>query len=103
MALERFTKQPYEEFVIAGEYSDVLETGETIISGTSTVTSVDTSDDSDSSTEVLDTATKAVDGTQLKMRVKGGVHGEKHKITFRADTSLGNNWEIDVIMKIKET
>lgn len=103
MALESFTKQPYEEFMIAGDFSKVLEDTETITLATSTVTAVNKSTGDDTSSAVLDASTKEVDGSQLRCRCKAGLTGEQHKITFRAVTSEENKWEIDVIMKVKET
>jgi hypothetical protein len=103
MALESFTKQPYEEFMIAGDFTQVLESTETIVVGTSTVTATDKSTGEDTSATVLDASTKEVDGTQLRCRCRAGLTGEQHKITFRAVTSEENKWEIDVIMKVKET
>jgi hypothetical protein len=100
MALESFSKQPYEEFVIAGEFSSVLETGETLLNPT--MTAVNKKTGVDTSSEVIESGTVAVSGSQVVGRVKAGVDKEQHKITIRTETSLSNKWEIDVIMKIKE-
>jgi hypothetical protein len=100
--MDSFTKQPSEEFYIAGGFTNVLQTGETIVEGSSTVTAVDTSDDSDASTIVLEQATKTVDGVYLKMQCKAGENNGKYKITFRASTSDGNLFEVDVLMRVKE-
>jgi hypothetical protein len=101
MALEQFTKQPYEEFVIAGEFSAVLATGETLSNPTMTAINKKTLEDT--SAEVIESGTVAVSGTQVVGRVKAGVHKETHKITIRTETSDQNKWEIDVLMKVVET
>jgi len=105
MALEKFKKQPWEEFVIAGSIEEVVDTGELIDIPNCDVTAVDMSDDSDSTADVIDSPTIEKDDTlhYLKVRVKGGVDLEDHKITFKIATQDNNQYEIDVIMKVRET
>lgn len=102
--MDSFTKQPWEEFVIAGSIEDAMDTGETIDLANSDISAIDLSDSSDSTSTVVEIATKAKDDTlgYLKVRIKGGAHGEQHKITFRIDTEQGNQYEVDVKMKVKE-
>lgn len=98
---ESFTKQPAEAFTIAGDFVNVLETGETIVIGSSTVTALDV-DEVDSTSIVLDGAA-SVDTTRLKQKVQAGVEANSpYKITFLAVTSLGNAFEIDVFMEVEE-
>lgn len=100
--MDKFEKQEYEEFVIAGEYEDVMTTGETITDGTSTVTAID-KDGNDVSSTILEQSTKTVDGTQLQMRCKAGTYAASpYQITFKAVMSTLNKWEVDVIMWVKE-
>ena len=102
MVLEHFRKQPYEEFYIAGCYSNVLETGETLVIGGSIVTAVDT-DGNDKSSDVLDQATISVVDSKLQIRCKAGIESESpYQITFKTTTSTGNKWEIDVKMDVDE-
>lgn len=97
-----FTKQPYEAFGIDGDFVNVLETGETLILGSSSVTAQD-KDGNDMTNTVLDQSTIAVDGTKLKIRCQAGIPAESpYKITFRTVTSLDNQFEVDVNMKVKE-
>jgi len=105
MALEKFTKQPWEEFVIAGSIEKVVDEGELIDLPNCAVTAVDTSDDSDSTSEVINTPTIEKDDTNhyLKVQVIGGAHQEDHKITFKIATDANNQYEIDVLMKVRET
>lgn len=101
-AMESFGKQPYEAFVIAGDYKDVLESTESLILGSSAVSAMD-KDGVDASADVLVDATKTVDGPLLKMRCKAGTMAKQpYKITFRTVTDQNNKWEIDVRMRIKE-
>jgi len=101
MALESFTKQPYEEFMIAGEFTSVLATGETLSSPAASAINGKTKVDTTSA--VLEIGTLVVSGTQVQVRCKAGIDKETHKITIRTETSAGNKWEIDVNMKVKET
>ncbi len=109
MALESFSKQNYEEFYIGGDYVDVLESGEELSLSPCTIVAEDAAGVDKSST-VLDTATKALDDSEsggtnnvLKVRCKAGSEGDSpYKITFKGETTLGNKWEIDVKMKLKE-
>ena len=100
MALEEFSKQPYEEFVIAGEFSSVLATEETL--STPTMTAINKKTGVDTSAAVIEGGTVAVSGSQVIGRVKAGATKETHKITIRTETSDSNKWEIDVLMKVKE-
>jgi hypothetical protein len=100
MALESFTKQPYEEFVIAGEFSAVLAVAETI--STPLMTAINKKTGTDTTATVIEAGTVAVNGTRVQARCKAGADKETHKITIRAETSDQNKWEIDVLMKVKE-
>lgn len=100
--MEEFEKQPYEAFFIAGDFDDVLEDGEVINESSSLVTAVD-KEGTDATFIVLEGATKTIVGTVLKVRCKGGDETlSKYKITFRILTDVGNKWEIDCKMKVKE-
>lgn len=106
MAVESFTKQPYEEWVIAGSIEDVVDTGETITLGSCDVKAWQWDDlTQEETTNVIEIATLSKDDTlhYLKVRVKGGTTAiATYKITFYIVTSLSNKYEIDVKMKIKE-
>ena len=109
MALESFSKQSYEEFFIGGDFVDVLESGEELSLSPCTVIAIDAAA-ADVSITVLDIATKALDnsadgGTNnvLKVRCRAGAEANSpYKYTFKGETTLGNKWEIDVKMKVKE-
>lgn len=99
--MESFTKQSYEEFVIAGDFDNVMEAGETLVLANCDVKAYDKAD-ADVTSSLL--ANKAISGTQLQITVKAGsVSAQPYIITFYAETSDGNKWELDVKMKVKET
>lgn len=108
-SIESFTKQNYEQFFIAGDLVNVLETGESIVLADTTITAIN-SDGDDATTEVLQAVTKALDdspdgGTNnmVKIRVQEGAEANSpYKITFRIPTDQNNKWEIDTKLKIKE-
>lgn len=98
--LSVFYKQPDEKFVIAGDFTDELTTGEAISVSSSSVSAVD-GDGNDATSTVL--SGKEVDGAYLKTTVLAGTEGSSpYKITFKAVTDLGNVWEIDVRMKVTD-
>ncbi len=102
MALDDFSKQPYETFPIEADFVNVLADEETITLATSDV-SAKKSDDTDATSDVLTVAEKAVDGSALQIRVKAGVAADSpYKITFRAVTSDNNKYEKDVEMTVEE-
>ena len=97
--MESFTKQSYEEFVIAGDFVNVLAVGETLVLATSEVNAYDT-DGTNVTATILEG--KAISGTQLQIKVKAGNStASPYIITFYATTSEGNHWELDVRLKIK--
>lgn len=98
---EIFEKQPWEEFSIWGDFINNAATGETAKLSSSSVIAED-KDGIDVSITVLDQAAIAVSGTQLKVKVRAGTANvSPYKITFKIGTSLENQWEVDVMMKIK--
>lgn len=112
MAVEKFTKQSWEEFVIAGSIEDVIDTGELIDLDNSDIKAWQWDDlDTELTTSIIEIATKAKDDTNhyLKVRIKGGDEDAGttnlglYKITFYIATDQDNKYEIDVKMKIKET
>lgn len=110
MALEKFEKQPAEQWFVYGSILNVQDPTETINFANSTITAVDLSDGSDVSGVVLSQATKALaddpDGeysdNMLGILCQAGTDGKKYQITFRMETSAGQLFEVDVVMKVKE-
>lgn len=110
MALEKFEKQPSEEFYIYGSILNVQDETEVINLATSQVTAKDLSDGSDATSIVLNTATKKLaddpDGeytdNMLGVLCQAGGDGKKYQVTFLMPTSAGQIFEVDVQMKVKE-
>ncbi len=104
MGLESTLKQGFERYFIYGDFSTVLETGETLdVNNANTgVTAID-KDGGNATATVIDDASKYVDGSSFYIRIKDGVEAESpYKITIKVETSLGNRWEVDGLIKIKE-
>jgi hypothetical protein len=113
---DEFAKQPWESYLIGADNSHNLEIGESVIVGTSDIIAVD-KDGEDATDDVLDNDDKTVqtaDAADIKAtpvtngmlvtRVLAGTEAlSKYKITFKAITSNGNQYETDVKMKIKDT
>jgi len=98
-----FTKQSYEEFVITGDFSNVLSTGEKI-TGTPTVSAIDNSG-ADVKTTVTDQTTITSNDSQVSVLVRAGsVASSPYKITFNVvtDSTPAHKWELDVSMEIDE-
>lgn len=102
MGLPRTEKQNYERYVVGCNYDKVLGSAENIELLSSFVEAVD-KNGNDMSTVVIEQATFAVDGTRLKFRLREGIETESpYKITAKAETDLGNRFEVDFEMRIKE-
>ena len=98
---EIFEKQSWERFYIWGDFVKNAETGEVAVLGTSSVIAEDKNGTEVSDT-ILDQATKTILTTKLGMRVRAGTKNvSPYKVTFKIVTSLGNYWEVDVMVKIK--
>ena len=113
---EEICKQPWETYLLGADNSHVLEEGEFVLLGASDITAVD-KNGADASADVLDNGDKVIltadeedittdpiTNGMLATRIKAGTEAlSKYKITFRAVTSLDNQYETDVRMKIKDT
>jgi len=106
----KLEKQPYEEFVVAADFSKNMNIagGEDLVLGSCTVTATDINGD-DATADVTDQGTIAKGtGTEqgwLKCLIKAGtVDLTPYKVTFRGltDSVPAEKWEKDVIVKIKE-
>jgi hypothetical protein len=110
MKVGKFAKQPYESYVIAGDFSLNMDQagGEDIdlADPLTTVTAVDKNGD-DATDDITDQGS-IEKGTgdeygYLKVLIKAGtVDLQPYKITFRAVTTAPEKWEKDVVMQIKE-
>jgi len=102
--MEKFEKQSYEEFPIAADFVNVMDSSESLTLSSCAVEAED-KDGSDVSSTVLDQTTLKVDGTQLKIVCKAGSESKSpYKITFKGvtDATPPNKWEVDVRMEVEE-
>ena len=112
MALEDFTKQGYEEFTIGGDFEEVIDSDapELLDLSKCDVKAWD-KNNTVRTADVLYIATMALEdspdgGTNNVLAIKCKAGTElltPYIITFYGETTLGEKWEIDVKMKIKET
>jgi len=112
---ETFYKQPWESYIIGVDFSWAMESGESLVVGSCTITAVDNTG-TDASSDVIDDSDKAVTtadadditttpvtNAMLVTRIKGGtVALSKYLITFRVVTNFENQYEMDLKMSIKE-
>jgi hypothetical protein len=109
MALGKFKKQSFEEFVIAANFTNNMNIPtEDLVLGNCTVTAVDNAD-ADVTATVTDQATLAIGAGDeqgyLKILIRAGTEaGSPYKITFRGVTNSTppEKWEKDVQMTIEE-
>jgi hypothetical protein len=103
MALETCEKQPWEKFFVAADYVNVLDSGETIVLGSSSVTIVDKAGADVTSTMFEGGSLQIAETSKLQCRIQAGTEAiSPCKITFKAVTSLGNQFEHDFRIKIKD-
>jgi len=99
--MDQLHKQPAESFPIAVDFSANLLAAETIIA--QTVTATDSSG-ADATAAVISAGTVGNDGQGLVIVTVTGGEATKqpYKLTFRAQTSAGNTWEMDIKMMVQE-
>ena len=103
MIVPEFAKQPFEQFFLAADFVNVMDTDvEDIDLTNSTVTAVDVSGDTDNT--VFDIGSKAIDSdTRLKVRIYAGTEAKSpYKFTFRIITTQNNKWEKDISMRVED-
>jgi hypothetical protein len=100
MSLISTTKQGYEKYFIHGDFSTVMDLEEEILSHTTTVLD---KDGVDVSADIIDVVSPFVEGKKQFIRIQGGEQIKSpYKITIRIETSTGNRWEVDGLIKVKE-
>lgn len=102
-AVETIYKQSNESFPIYGDFVNVLQDGETIVIGTSSVVVVDSAGVVVTTDMVQGLSVQST--TKLKTQLKedyGTEAASPYKVTFIAVTSLGNTYEIDGKIRVVE-
>lgn len=102
MSTNYFSKQTYESFTIAANFENVMNSDETIVLASCSVVAED-KDGTDVSDSVLVSGSIAVDGFNLKIRVQAGsASASPYKITYKAVTNVGEQYEVDQFMEVEE-
>ena len=99
--MEKFFKQPAETFPIAADFGAVLADEETI-DGTASSVSAKDEDGFDVTNDVIESGSLTVNGAKMIITVKGGEDGKVYQITFSCCTDIGNYFELDVRMIVKD-
>lgn len=103
-------KQPWEEFVIAADFSDNMTAGSNLSLPDCSVLAVD-NDGEDASTVIIDSTTLSIglaaddEWGYLKVLVKGGTEANSpYKVTLRGKTNdaVPEKWEKDVIITVTD-
>jgi len=95
-----FSKQIAEEFTIGADFANALDSGESIVLGSSSVVAEDVNE-AVATDDVITSGSITVSGTKLKVRIEGGtVALSPYKLTFLIVTSLNNIYEKDVLMTV---
>jgi hypothetical protein len=104
MAISQLTKQTSETFSIYGGITNVAQTGEQIIAGTSEVTCQD-KDGTNAPDLLSGSPSVSSDGLKLYQRIKASEGTEElspYCITFKMGTNQNNLFEKDAFLYIKE-
>jgi hypothetical protein len=96
--MNQFVKQSDEIITFSMDYTNLLDTGETIAS--KTILAYDSGNNNVTSSLIV---TSTIVDSVVKVRVQAGTNGYKYKITIRITTSDSNVYEEDVFMLIQNT
>lgn len=114
MIAGRYPKQPYELVPLSVDFvRELIRDNDTIATMQVTARNADTG--ADTGPAIFDGSPLLGDsllvkdgvpirtGTRVIQRVKAGVNGERHVLSFRVVTALGLKWEGDLYLVIEET
>lgn len=93
-------KKTYDKFPVDVHFSHNLVANETVSSAI--VTCINTETGVDSSSEIIH-STSTVGTMTVRVVIKAGINGDKHKITVKATTNLLNIYEKEFIVEIIDT
>lgn len=86
-----YKQQPADNLDYAFDYSDFLQSGDSLLSATATV-----------SPTGLTVTTPVVSGQQVKFWLTGGVSGTKYKLTITTTTAIGRVKQDEAYVTIKD-
>ena len=99
MIIGHLTKQPSEKFPITVTFAAELASSESVSSATVTARNSMTNE---SSSLIVLSGAVTVNTPNVTQTITGGVNGTRHVLTFKATTSLGNIYEGEIELLIKE-
>jgi hypothetical protein len=99
--MANLTKKTSEIFPVSVDFENVLDSTESIVLGSSSVTAVD-SNGVDRTSVVIVGGSTTVSGTQLIAKVQAGADGMAYTLTFQAVTNNNNTFEKDLTCKVKD-
>lgn len=91
-------KQPYEEYYIKFDFTNVIGTAEI---SSSVVSAIDSSG-ADATTTVTKDASKVNETPYVNVWVQGGVTGERYTITCKIVTNSGEKYELEAELPVVE-
>jgi len=97
--VNKFAKQPAEQYLIAVEWAGKLPVGASLVSGTVEATRYP---DLVVDNTVIANTLSSVSGTQSIIKVLNGTHGNDYRITFMMTLSNGDLLEEDILMQVRE-
>lgn len=96
--VDKFSKQPSEEFIVTTDFSNDLTSGETISS--SNVSAIRLSDGSDLTSDIIELSQNG--SKKILVGVRNGVDGDLYRIIIKIITSLGWKYQKNITMKVQE-
>ncbi len=99
--MDTFSKQPAEVIDYTLDFSNAVNTGDTLVASPATVVTLALQSGTGDA-PVLGTTTVNTTGNSIKQRVSGGVDGQVCLITCRVTTAAGEVLEGEARLKIKE-
>ena len=91
-------KQPYEEYYIKFDFTNVIGTAEI---DSSVVSAIDSSG-ADATTTVTKVANQLIATPYVNVWVQGGVTGERYTITCKIVTDAGEKYELEAELPVVE-
>ena len=106
MGENHFPKQPWEKFTVYGDFTNVLNDGDTIDVDNSSVT-VEDSAGTDVTSDIVVAGSVQVSVTypsRLTVMVQGGTEdGSIYTITYKITTVAGEKYEVEQLMFVEDT
>lgn len=95
--LGEFEKQPVEERFFDVNVAQDLMSGDTVDAASVAVTCLTDGADSALTASVVSTST-----TQVRVFVEGGTDGRKYKVTTTTSTAMGEVFQDEVLIKVRD-